>query len=156
MVVPKDPIIREAIYQSVLDASFERTGACIGIVKSGSSNEWASVIAQTDQLQLLASDKARALNAVINNRKFHELERTLRQEILAIDGATLIDHKGEILAIGAVVRIRGGSDGGGRTAAAEALAKFGLGIKISQDGSITGYLHKSARPSKAVTAFRMR
>jgi len=74
------------------------------------------------------------------------LDRRLRQELVAIDGATLIDHKGTILAVGAILKIAGGSTGGGRLAAAKALSKLGVGIKVSQDGGITGFHDGNAEP----------
>lgn len=140
MIVPKDLTIRHALYETALDASFARTGACLGVVKSGSDSGWKKMIAESDQLLLGQSVKARALAKVVAGRKFHELNRTLRQELVAIDGATIINHMGEVLAVGAILQIPGGSTGGGRTAAARALAHLGLGIKISQDGGITAYV----------------
>lgn len=56
-----------------------------------------------------------------------------------MDGATLITTSGDILAAGAIVQVRPGSTGGGRTAAAKSLAPLGVGIKVSQDGPITAY-----------------
>jgi len=41
-----------------------------------------------------------------------------------------------LLAVGAILKIPGGSSGGGRLAAAIELSKLGLGIKVSQDGGI--------------------
>ena len=69
----------------------------------------------------------------------HLSDRRLRQEILAIDGATILDHNGQILAAGAILKVPGGSSGGGRRAAAVALAALGVGIKVSADGGIEGF-----------------
>ncbi|WP_298295872.1 hypothetical protein [uncultured Litoreibacter sp.] len=155
MVVPRDPEIRGAIYASVLDASFERKGACIGIVGSGQSDIWQSLVSPADRVDHKNSERARALSGVIRGRPFQDLERTLRLELISIDGATLINHKGEILAVGSIVQISSSGTGGGRTAAAQELAKVGLGIKISQDGSISGYRPKSAKSSKVSLAFSL-
>jgi hypothetical protein len=155
MVVPRDPKIRRAVYESVLDASFERRGACIGIVGSGQSEKWQSLVSPDDRADLKNSERARALSGVIQGRAFQDLERTLRLELVSIDGATVINHKGEILAVGAIVQISNSGTGGGRTAAAQGLAKVGLGIKISQDGSISGYRPKSAQESKVSVAFSL-
>jgi hypothetical protein len=102
-----------------------------------------------------SSEKAKALVGVIRGRKFQDLERILRLELLSIDGATVINHRGEILAVGAIIRISNSGTGGGRSAAAEGLAKLGLGIKISQDGSITGYRPEFRKSSKASIAFNL-
>ncbi|MCG3266698.1 hypothetical protein Yoon_03060 [Yoonia sp. I 8.24] len=155
MVVPRDPIIRGAVYESALDASFERRGACIGIVGSSQSEKWQSLVSSADRISLKSSERARALWGVIRGRNFQDLERTLRLELISIDGATVINHKGEILAVGAIVQISNSGTGGGRTAAAQELAKVGLGIKISQDGSISGYRPKSAKSSKVSVAFSL-
>jgi hypothetical protein len=56
-----------------------------------------------------------------------------------MDGATILDYRGNVLAAGAIVKVDAGSDGGGRLLAAKTLAKYGLGIKISTDGEIRGF-----------------
>jgi len=76
---------------------------------------------------------------VVGNKPFQNLDRRLRQELVAIDGATLIDYQGKVLAVGAILQIPGGSAGGGRLAAAKALSSLGVGIKVSQDGGILGF-----------------
>jgi hypothetical protein len=90
-------------------------------------------------LQAVDSIKTKALAQMIGVMKFQDLDRRFRQELLAIDGATLIGHDGTVLAVGAILRIEGGSTGGGRIAAAKTLSQYGLGIKVSQDGPIEGF-----------------
>jgi hypothetical protein len=132
--------LRKAAYESCLDASFARTGACIGMVTGHHRTEWTEIAtANADQLFQNESVKAKALNRMIANRAFHALDRRFRQELLAVDGATLLDSEGAILAVGAIVKIPGGSAGGGRLAAARALSTLGIGIKVSQDGGISGF-----------------
>lgn len=143
MRVPKDQDIRKAIYETALDASFARTGACIGVIAAGGMEAAKVMIAETDWLSKRRSDKAQAIAAIVGTKKFHELDRTVRQELAAIDGATVIDHVGTVVAVGAILKIDGGSTGGGRTAAAKKLATLGLGVKISQDGGISGYRRKN-------------
>jgi hypothetical protein len=87
---------------------------------------------------------------MIGAQTFQQLDRRLRQEVLAIDGATLLDHHGRILAAGAILQIEGGSTGGGRLSAAKALAKLGLGIKVSQDGGILGFQDEEEEAKFAV------
>ena len=83
--------------------------------------------------------KTASLIKIINGRKFHELDRKLRLELLGIDGATIIDYDGNILAVGAIIKIEAGSLGGGRLAAAKTLSNYGISIKVSADGSIEGF-----------------
>ena len=81
-------------------------------------------------------------------RKFYEIPRRIRAELCAIDGAVLLDSEGEVLTVGAILKTKGNaSNGGGRTAAAQTLAKSGTGIKISHDGYIE--IYKGAKPSLA-------
>ena len=83
--------------------------------------------------------KAMALRKIIADKPFQELNRRLRQEIVGMDGATIVDFDGTIIATGAILKIEAGSEGGGRLAAAMTLAKYGIAIKISQDGTLQGF-----------------
>ncbi|MCB1474823.1 MAG: hypothetical protein H6883_02555 [Rhodobiaceae bacterium] len=154
MGVPKNKSIRRAIYETVLDASFARTGACLGVVRANSGRKWEHAVAELDRLNGGASRKALSIARIVSNRKFQDLERTLRQELVAIDGATIIDHKGNVLAVGAIISLPAGSTGGGRTAAAKELAKLGLGVKVSQDGRISAY-RPSSMPQTPELAFEL-
>ncbi len=155
MGVPKDEVLRKAIYETALDASFARTGACIGVIASGGMKAAEEMIADTDWLSNPLSDKAKAVARIVDGRKFHELDRTLRLELTAIDGATVIDYQGNVVAVGAIPKIQGGSTGGGRTAAAKQLALLGLGVKISQDGGIFGYRRDSKNTKVEKAAFKV-
>lgn len=76
-------------------------------------------------------------NDGVNLKSFYELDRHLRRELLELDGAMVFSKSGLIHVIGTIIKLDGsGSDGGGRTAAAMQLSRFGLAIKISQDGYV--------------------
>lgn len=83
--------------------------------------------------------KTNCLRKIIEGKKFHELSRKMRQELVAMDGATVIDFDGTIIAVGAILKIEAGSNEGGRLAAATNLAKYGVSIKISQDGQMQAF-----------------
>lgn len=83
--------------------------------------------------------KSQSLRRIINGKPFHELSRKLRQELVSMDGAVVIDSEGVIIAAGAILKIEAGSEGGGRLAAATTLSKYGVAIKISQDGIIKAF-----------------
>jgi hypothetical protein len=136
---PKDETLRKAVYESLLDASFSRTGACVGLVLHDAGHTWRDLVDQGDRIRAGNTVKTRALAKSINGQRFSELDRRLRAELLAIDGATVLSHLGEVLAVGAILKIPGGSTGGGRLAAARALSTYGIGIKVSQDGGIQGF-----------------
>jgi hypothetical protein len=137
---PDDVKLRQAILETALDVSFARSGGCIGVVTSTHRNTWKKVVVHSDDyLAPATSVKAKVFARTISDRPFQQLDRRLRQELVAIDGATVIDHHGNLLALGAILQIPGGSEGGGRLAAAKALSTKGMGIKISQDGGIRCY-----------------
>ena len=85
--------------------------------------------------------KSATILKMIGNKKFHELSRKLREEIVGMDGATIIDYDGTIIAAGAIIKIEAGSKAGGRLAATQTLARYGVSLKISQDGIIQGYTY---------------
>ena len=84
--------------------------------------------------------KSACVKECIGQKKFHELSRKFREEIVGVDGATIIDYDGTIIAIGAIVQIEAGSSGGGRLAATKTLAKYGVAIKISADGIMQAFI----------------
>lgn len=113
---PQSRNLRESIYESCLDVSFARTGGCLGVVRSGSRDDVSEIISSSDRLDAeLTSPKSKATKAMVGS-SFQSLDRRLRQEFLALDGATIISHDGEVLAVGAIISVPSGSDGaaGGR------------------------------------------
>ena len=147
---PRDLELKRAVYASCLDASFAGTGACIGILNADATARLKEIAPEPADHLLpqrpgkapplpQSSAKVRLLQRAIDGRPFQALDRRLRQEILAIDGATILDHTGQLLAAGAILKVPGGSTGGGRRAAAVALAAFGVGLKVSADGGIEGF-----------------
>ena len=140
-----NPIIQEAIYVSALDVSFARCGGCLGVVQKRDFTKLLkdNIIKTDDWLASGSSTKTKALRKFISNNKFHALDRRVRQEILGIDGATVIDHEGNVLAAGAILNISQEDTlsvgGGARLAATKALRKYGYSLKISADGEIRAF-----------------
>jgi hypothetical protein len=139
--------LAECVYETCLDVSFARTGGCIAIVRRKNGAQVKNLVAEQDLLSLRNSPKAAVIGRLIEDRaipqKFQDLSRRFRQSLAAIDGATVLSHKGDILAVGAIVRLPGGSESGARRAAAKALGQLGMGIKISADGAIAGFSQKT-------------
>ena len=136
----------EIIYQAIVDVSYSRGGACIGIIND---SELPPPLMETIKAGLLSVDqpsgKLLALKTMISTgteqhvrpKSFFELERALRRELLELDGAMVLSNNGDIHVIGTIIKLEGsGSDGGGRTAAAKQLSEYGLAIKVSQDGYV--------------------
>lgn len=136
----------EAVYQAVVDVSYSRGGACIGIINdSDLSPELHEMIGAGLLSSEDLSGKLLALKSLISvaegdemrQKSFYELDRALRRELLELDGAMVLSSDGTIHVIGTIIKLDGsGSDGGGRTAAAKQLSQYGLAIKVSQDGYV--------------------
>lgn len=137
---PLDFDLRSAIYESCLDVSYARCGGCVGVLSWSNSGKTQDLIDDRDLLASSLEYKAEFVRAAIAGRRFHKLDRRVRQELLALDGALVLDHTGVVLAAGAIIDVPAGSKGGGgRRAAAVRLSSRGLGVKVSQDGSIVGF-----------------
>lgn len=140
MSPPRDPLLREAMYESCLDVSYARSGGCLGIIDSSHTKGLSALVANQDLLKSPSSYKARLISQAINGKRFQHLDRRLRLELLSMDGAVIVNHQGVLLAAGAIIEVPAGSaGGGGRQAAARKLSFVGLGVKISEDGTITGF-----------------
>lgn len=135
---PQDRKLREEIYQTCLDVSWARCGGCLVVVRSGAMDAVATMVSENDRLDRAqpASRKA-AMLRLLGGRRFQDMDRRLRQELLAIDGATVISETGDIIAIGAILSVPSGSHGGGRHSAALRGSELGLGIKMSEDGALS-------------------
>lgn len=142
--------VRKAMYQTMLDVSFKRTGGCLGMWHFGKEEE-KGPISPADRLDTPLDSAKDAKNilmrTLVGGKKFHELPRKLRQELVSVDGATVILVDGTILAVGAILSIQGGNAGGGRSAAAMELAKRGLGVKVSNDGKVSYWVDLMRRKS---------
>jgi hypothetical protein len=148
MGTPHSAEIRQAVYETCLDASFARTGGCIGVVSSPNMSRWKKIVVSADDhVSTSESVKARAIRRMVKTKKFQDLDRRLRQELVAIDGAAVLSYEGDLLAVGAILKIPGGSASGGRLAAAKSLSALGLGVKVSQDGKISGYRPLDPEPA---------
>lgn len=86
--------------------------------------------------------KRKIIISLINGKKFYELDRKLRAELIAMDGACIMTNDGEIYSFGAIIQNDSGSSGGGRGAAAKKLSKNGMALKISADGYIEMYIQE--------------
>ena len=146
----------QSIYCTLLDVSFAHTGGCLAIVhpdKADALNK-EKIVAERldlysagspiDGMSAESKEKAEVLSYLLRYsgqqlQSFFELDKPLRREILSLDGATVVSLNGSFYCAGSIVAVPGGSSAGGRTAAAKQLAKYGVGIKISEDGYIEAY-----------------
>jgi hypothetical protein len=161
MMAGSSTAVKRAMYETILDVSFARTGGCLAavalaheknLIKDGGRHP-DSTIKEADLLAHPASVKSRALGRLVQGRRFQSLSRTLRKELVGIDGATILNYRGEVLAVGAIIKISGGSTGGGRLAATETLAPHGTAIKISADGMVRAF--NAVKHGKPEVAFKL-
>lgn len=131
--------LRDSIYASCLDISFARTGGCLVIISDDNIDRIAELVSDNDRIDVAPNNPKSKTIATIVTDTFHNLDRRLRQELLALDGATVLDRHGNVLAVGAIISVPAGSDGGGRRAAAKKGSEYGMGVKISEDGEITAF-----------------
>ena len=88
-------------------------------------------------------NKKTIILALLNgNRKFSRIDRRLRSELISLDGACVVKKNRYLIAIGTIIKIDAGSSGGGRSAAAKKLSKYGMAIKISTDGYVECYYNE--------------
>ena len=128
--VSKD--LKRAVLASSIDASLAHHGACIAVVTRGHAARFDS------SLIVRANDRwpKNVRSRFLGRETFQRMSRRQRLEMLSMDGATVLNHTGTVLAAGAIVAVPGGSAGGGRLAATRALARYGASLKISQDGPV--------------------
>ena len=130
---------KRAVYLTALDLAFSGKGGCLGVLQTDDPLSDAHTL--VNESMLFSSDKptdhVKFLSEIVGNDKFSAIPRRMRLSICSLDGAVLLDSYGTVLAIGAILRTNGNSFyGGGRSAAAQMLSQYGLGIKISDDGFI--------------------
>lgn len=156
--------ILKSVYSSVLDVSFSHTGGIIAIVEPDCidelmqhkilspfdnlqiSDEKANKLVTTWDLNVPPNEKIirrKLLKQLITKHSFYELDRKLRCELIALDGACIIDNQhGTVYSFGAIIQNDSGSATGGRSAAAKKLSQYGAAIKVSTDGYIDVFINE--------------
>lgn len=140
------------IYLTCLDVAFARTGGCLAICSEENVRKIrSSVPIESIHKPFIRKkdnnvDSKRHIleNVVINKSTFYKLERKARQELLGIDGATIILPNGRFYTTGTIInnnikQKHYYKHGGARTQAAIKLSNYGIAIKISADGYIECY-----------------
>lgn len=145
--------VRIAVYQTALDMAYNRKGACIGIVEQARLGGWLPTPNRLHSRK--PAPDTLFYKAIIGNTPFQDLPREIRAELCSIDGATIIDPDGKVLAVGAILKTGGNPEGGGgRTAAARTIAKYGLGLKVSNDGYSTLFALDKTKAEPEIKGFK--
>ena len=141
--IKNERLIKE-IFATALDVSFSHCGGIIACVDYNKLKNNENVLSMADNLiesNDNESNKRKIIRMLVGNNNFSDIDRKLRAELTALDGACIIDEEGKVISFGAIIQNESGSTGGGRGAAARALSKFGgFAIKISTDGYLELYV----------------
>jgi hypothetical protein len=140
------------LFQTALDAANAREGALFAVVRDPDAAV-PQLVAPADRLDSHAvprdassgsAPSRRELLHLLAGRSVTDLDPTVFAALASIDGATVIDPEGRLLAAGAILRHpstddyeQGGIIEGARTTAAMAASRFGPVLKVSEDGIIT-------------------
>ena len=138
------------IFQTALDLADAREGALFVIADD--SDQTSQLVAPADRLDLPirpegsrgTAPSRRDLLHLLEGRSATNLDASVFAALASLDGATVIDRTGRLLAAGAILRHPGRDDvidgvpiEGARTTAAMAASRFGPVLKVSEDGVIT-------------------
>jgi DNA integrity scanning protein DisA with diadenylate cyclase activity len=149
-----DEPLAARIFQTARDLAEAREGALFVVVREPEVAV-PQIVAPADRLDLpMREPNARGdgseeptrrhLLHLLERRTITDLDPSVFMGLAALDGATVTDRSGRILAAGAILRHppsqqldAGGEVEGARTTAAMAASQFGPVLKVSEDGIIT-------------------
>jgi len=136
------------LFQTALDLANAREGALFVVLRDPES--LVSLVAPGDRLDVpmppgtADTPSRRDLLHLLERRLATELDPNVLAALASLDGATVVDRAGRLLAGGAILRHpvideaqQRGVVEGARTTAALAASRFGPVLKVSEDGVIT-------------------
>ena len=143
--------LAERVFQTALDLADAREGALFVVLREPAA-ALPQLVAATDRLD---ADRTPALqNATtrwqllqtLRGQSVTTIDRAVLAGLAKVDGATVMDTTGRLLAIGAILLHSEPPEPhstlaveGARTTAAMAAGRFGAVLKVSEDGVITFY-----------------
>lgn len=157
----------EKLYSYVLNLSFAKTGGCIAIVdqkqlskfkEKFNTHNWFDNLLTTqneidDNMKKIEESqkkfyeykllKRNMIEQLICCANFYDLDERLILELSSMDGATIIDKDGNLIAVSSIVDLTERGEGGGRSAATKTLSTYGIAIKVSTDGYFEIYNNKN-------------
>jgi hypothetical protein len=137
------------LFQTALDLADARDGALFVVVRD--PEQVSRFVATADRLDVptptpAVSDRPsrRDLLHLLEGRSATDLDASVLHGVASLDGATVVDRAGRLLAAGAILRhplLEGVAEDsaveGARTTAAVAASRYGPVLKVSEDGIIT-------------------
>lgn len=147
-----DEPLAARIFQTARDLSDAREGALFVVVREADVAV-PQLVPPADRLDVPIREpngdgpeepSRRHLLHLLERRTITDLDPSVFMGLAALDGATVTDRSGRLLAAGAILRHppsehldAGGGVEGARTTAAMAASQFGPVLKVSEDGVIT-------------------
>jgi hypothetical protein len=145
-----DPALALRIFQTALDLADAREGALF-LVARDPGTAVPQLVAAADRLDTAVEPprsqshppSRRDLLHLVAGRTVTDLDESVFSALATVDGATVVDRAGRLLAAGAILRhpptdeFDDGIVEGARTTAALAASRFGPVLKVSEDGAIT-------------------
>jgi hypothetical protein len=137
------------LFQTALDLADAREGALF-VVAREPEQAVAQLVVRADRLDLPMPEvvpgapSRRDLLHLLEGRTATDLDMNVFLALASLDGATVVDRSGRLLAAGAILRhpatddfAFAGTIEGARTTAAMAASRHGPVLKVSEDGIIT-------------------
>jgi hypothetical protein len=144
------PHVAERLFQTALDLADAREGALFVVLRDP-QRSLPLLVAPADQLDAerhgAPSNPTRAqLLQMLRGQTAATLDPAVLASLAKVDGATVMDTSGRLLAVGAILLHSEPPEPhsalaveGARTTAAMAAGRFGAVLKVSEDGLITFY-----------------
>ena len=137
--------VAACLFQTARDLADAREGALF-LVARDPTEAVRELVAPADRLDVAVTPSEtptrRDLLHLLGGRTASDLDPSVFAALSSLDGATVTDRSGRLLAAGAILRHPQDPPGGGvvegaRTTAALAASRFGPVLKVSEDGIIT-------------------
>ena len=139
----------ERLFAVALDLAEERRGALFLILDDSASVR--HLLAEGDLLAVSSQDFASSgkqrLHYLLRDAQLLRIAPAVLKSLASIDGATVFDASGALLAFGAILRVPNTADfaivatEGGRTTAALSASHFGRVLMVSEDGRVSFFHH---------------
>jgi DNA integrity scanning protein DisA with diadenylate cyclase activity len=154
------PGLAARLFQAAMNLSEDRVGALIVLIRDPEES-LPNLVAPGDRIEdhLVPDPDApteadhlpprmakRALHHLIFSRRINDLDPSVLESLAGVDGAVVVDRRGNLMAFGAILRITpeailaARASEGARTVAALAASYHGPVLKVSQDGVLSMYL----------------
>ena len=145
-----NPTLASWLFQAALNLADAREGALFVILRDPAAH-LGQLVSPADRLDVpvpnvvpASRPSRRELLHLLEGRSVTDLDSSVLAALASLDGATVVDQKGRLLAAGAILRHTATEDSahgavieGARTTAAVTSSRFGPVLKVSEDGVIT-------------------